>query len=509
MTNKDKSINLEKYIRDLERKIAHLEEELERERNKKKDALQQKKRLEKENRALKKQLAQLLGSAPTLATSDKTAEAGGVPSSKTFYRRNRLEGERKSRGGQPGHTGHGRNKPTQNSPPLYVELDECPDCNTPVGEPVDGAEQRRTITDIPLPEHKVYEIIYLRYWCSKCKKLVRGEVPWLPPNQQFGPAVASWIVYQRMLGLSIGKIQSSLYETYELTISEATILKLEKWVADTLKEDYEKLHEEIVKAAAVNADETGFRIDGKNSWLWVFTSTIGSYYKIAPTRGQTVPEETLEGFNGVLGRDAWKPYDVVKCSAHQLDLLHMNRWLERAEIKHRIEPRSLLTSEPAKLMKSGRPPEKFLEFVDGVRSILKRAVEFTTKDPPPSMKERGNVCKEVKKDMKALLDKEWIDEDTIRISKELRKRQDMLFTFMENEGVPWHNNDAERAIRQGVLHRKISGGRRTWTGAEIFEVVLSVYETTKKRGLRFIEMLKKKLEMSPSLASLNTSTSQK
>jgi transposase len=507
MKNEDEPENLKKRIHDLEREISQLEGDLKKERNEKEAVLQQKKELENENKDLKKQLAQLLGSAPTLAASDKTAEAGGIPSSKTFYRRNRQEGEKKTRGGQPGHAGHGREKPAQNSPPLYVELDECPDCNTSVGEPVYGAEQSRIMTDIPLPRHNIYEIVYLRYWCNKCKKLVRGEVPWLPPNQQFGPAVASWIVYQRMLGLSIGKIQSSLYETYEITISEATILKLEKWVANILKEDYGKLHKEIVKAAAVNADETGFRIDGKNSWLWVFTSTLCSYYKIAPTRDHTVPKETLEGFNGVLGRDAWKPYDVVKCSGHQLDLLHVNRWLERAEIKHRIEPRSLLTSKPAKLMKRGRPPGNFLEFVDGVRSILKRAVEYTEKDPSPSMKERENVCTEVQKDMKELLDKEWTDEDAIRISKELRTRQNMLFTFMEYKGVPWHNNDAERAIRQGVLHRKISGGRRTWTGAQIFEVVLSVYETTKKRGQRFIGMLKKKLEMPPSIESLNTSTS--
>jgi transposase len=58
-----------------------------------------------------------------------------------------------------------------------------------------------------------------------------------------------------------------------------------------------------------------------------------------------------------------------------------------------------------------------------------------------------------------------------------------------------------------VYSSKISGGRRTWTGAEIFEVVLSVYETAKKRGQRFMGMLKKKLEMPPSGKSLNTSTS--
>jgi Transposase IS66 family. len=40
-------------------------------------------------------------------------------------------------------------------------------------------------------------------------------------------------------------------------MSESTILKLEKWVADTLHDDYEKIREEVVKSGVVNADETG------------------------------------------------------------------------------------------------------------------------------------------------------------------------------------------------------------------------------------------------------------
>ena len=531
----DETENMKEQFSDLEQKITQLKEELEKERNEKQSGLQhveklkkenedlkkqaerlnertkhlneRTKHLRKENKYLKKQLAQFQGSAPFLASSDKTSEAGGVPSSKTYYRRNRQEGTKKARGGQLGHIGHWRKKPTPNSPSLYVETEECPCCGTLLDKPVKGAEESRTITEIPVPKPRIFKIIYLRYWCKKCKKLVRGEVSWIPPNQEFGPSVASWIAYQRMLGLSIEKIQSSLYETYEIKMSEATILKLEKWVADTLKEDYDKLHEEIVRMKSVNADETGFRIDGKNGWLWVFTSVVGSYYKVSPTRGHTVPEEILEGFEGVLGRDAWKPYDVVKCAGHQLDLLHVNRWLERAEIKHRIEPRSLLTSRNAKKTKPGRPPKKFLEFIDGIRSILKRAVEFTQKDPPPSMKERKNACEEFQKETGALLDREWNDVEVIRISKELRKRQLMLFTFVKFTGVSWHNNDAERAIRKGVLHRKISGGRRTWTGAEIFEVILSIYETSKIRGKRFMEMLKEKFEMPTNKGTKNTSAS--
>lgn len=145
-----------------------------------------------------------------------------------------------------------------------------------------------------------------------------------------------------------------------------------------------------------------------------------------------------------------------------------------------------MTSQPDILLRKGRPPEKFLEFVNGIREILKRAVEYTENDPPPSMFGRKNAYAEFQADITALLDREWVDKDVIRIAKELRKREKMLLTFMLYDDVPWHNNDAEGAIRQGVLHRKISGGRRTWVGADVFGVLLSIYETSKKIKERFI-----------------------
>jgi transposase len=450
--------------------------------------------LEKECEELKKELAQIKGSAPFLAASDKTAEAGGVPTSKTFYRRKRQEGKRKKTGGQLGHKGHGRKRPNPTEPPIYITLKECPHCGTAVNEPITSAEQERTVTEIPPPEHAVYKVIKLGYWCTKCKKIVRGNAYWLPPHWQFGPSVACWVAYHRMLGLPIGKIQSSLFETYDLKMSEAEILQLEKWVADIFKDDYEKLREAIVESNAVNADETRFRINGANGWMWVFASALALFYKIAPTRGHEVPVAVLDGFNGVLGRDAWKPYDFVECSGQQLDLIHVNRWLERAEYKHGIDPRTILSAQPANFTKIGKRPDKFIEFVDGVRSIMKRAIEYSESDPPPSLASRKNMAKQLKEELLVLLDRdEWDEKDIIRISKELRKRVYMLFTFIEREDVPWHNNDAERGIRQGVLHRKISGGRRTWTGAEVLEILLSIYETAKKNGMSFYKLIMGKM----------------
>jgi transposase len=499
MTNNTEIKDLMKRIRELEKKNRQLEEALEKEQSESeelqkenKDLKKTKERLKKENNDLKEQLARLQNSAPLLATSDKTAEAGGVPSSKVFYKRNRNEGKKKPTGGQPGHKGHGRKRPIPNAPPLHITLESCPYCSNPKIKEVKSAKQMRTITDIPPPTHIVYMVIYHRYWCSICKKIVRGIILWLPPNQEFGPFIACWIAYHRILGLTLPKIRSSLYETYGIQISDDTVLKLEKWIANTLQNDYNRLKEEIIKANALNADETGFRIGGENAWLWAFVNSLASLYVVAPTRGHEVPEETLDGFDGILGRDAWKAYDFVNCSGHQLDLLHVNRWLERAEIWHGVEPRTLLTFKPRKLKRAGRPPEKFLDFVDGIRAILKKAIEYTEKKPPPSIKERKNARKNFQEDMKALLDNEWKDKDIVRISKELRKRLNMLFTFVEKEGVPWHNNNAECAIRKGVLARKISGGRRTWKGAEIFQILLSISETAKKRGENFIQLIEKK-----------------
>ena len=70
----------------------------------------------------------------------------------------------------------------------------------------------------------------------------------------------------------------------------------------------------------------------------------------------------------------------------------------------------------------------------------------------------------------------------------------MLFTFVIRPAVPWHNNEAESQVRQGVLFRKISGGRRSWMGAWVLERLLTVYRTCRKRGLAFLEVIGGALE---------------
>jgi transposase len=435
-----------------------------------------------EIRRLKKENERLRASAPFLAASDRTAEPGGIPSSRTFYRWPVPEGEHRPSGGQPGHPGHGRRRPTPNAPSVRVTVERCPNCSRKLGEPCDSF--RRTITDLPLPQLRVFELEVLRYWCRGCHRRVHAEPP-LPPHQQFGPVLAAWIAHQRMLGLSVEKVRTSLSESVGLSVSEASILALEAWVADRLAPEYAKLRAEVKEASVVGADETSFRIDGKNGWMWVYEHLAATVYEIAPTRGRAAVLEVLEGFEGTLGHDAWDPYDAIDTADHALDPVHVNRWLERAEVRHRVEPRRLLSEVSAKLTSAGHPPIEFLRFVDGVRSIYREAI-LTVKDRPEvSPSERRHAYRRATARMAGLLREEWKDPDAARIAKELRKRRGMLFTFLRTPGVPYHNNGAENAIRQGVLIRKVSGGRRTWEGARILERLLTVYRTCRKLRVSF------------------------
>ena len=52
---------------------------------------------------------------------------------------------------------------------------------------------------------------------------------------------------------------------------------------------------------------------------------------------------------------------------------------------------------------------------------------------------------------------DYKDEATRKYQKRFARYRDSLFRFLEEDGIPWNNNLAERAIRHLAIQRKISG----------------------------------------------------
>jgi hypothetical protein len=71
------------------------------------------------------------------------------------------------------------------------------------------------------------------------------------------------------------------------------------------------------------------------------------------------------------------------------------------------------------------------------------------------------------------------------------KQRGHLFTFLYKDEVEGTNNRAERAIRPGVIMRKIYGGcNRSIRGSEVHQVIASIVQTCRQQGKDYYEVVK-------------------
>lgn len=65
-----------------------------------------------------------------------------------------------------------------------------------------------------------------------------------------------------------------------------------------------------------------------------------------------------------------------------------------------------------------------------------------------------------------------------------------LFAFLSYDGVPWHNNNAEHAIRAFSKLRDITRGSFTERSIETEMILLSICQTCKYSNLDFFEFVR-------------------
>ena len=172
--------------------------------------------------------------------------------------------------------------------------------------------------------------------------------------------------------------------------------------------------------------------------------------------------------------DFWGAYNAVLCRKRQMCLVHLLRDLEYVETYRCVD-------------KDWAPFAKKLRRLIGDAIRLWRrenvaAAEFT------SRRTRLDVR------LAELIETQWQHKEACRLVKRLRRHRNDLFTFLDEAGVPFDNNHAERAIRPAVLIRKSSYNNRSRRGADAQAVLMSVYRTLKQRGHHPIDTIVKAIE---------------
>jgi len=87
-----------------------------------------------------------------------------------------------------------------------------------------------------------------------------------------------------------------------------------------------------------------------------------------------------------------------------------------------------------------------------------------------------------------IAERSYRSELCIKYQKRLIKYWKYLFTFINHDGVPWHNNAAENALRKITLQQNIS---KVFSESNIHSYLslLSVQETCKYQRMPFLKFL--------------------
>lgn len=382
---------------------------------------------------------------------------------------------RKKPGARDGHPGHRRPAPPPDRVEKVEELKVCPDCRGPVFPA--RQHRRRTVEDMPQDTRvEAVEYVIPRHWCPCCQKHVEPRLAAALPGAAIGNRLAALTtVFHYGLGLTLDQTREVLLSPLRTRVSAGGLADLWRRIAGVLTPWYQQIGAGARGSATLNADETGWRVNGDTHWLWCFCNHASCYYMIDEGRGSDALRKFFTGaFKGVLIHDFWAPYASVLLEgegAHQCCLAHLLRELDHVD-EHALP---------------GKAPDRAREwcaFVKMLRRLLRDGIRLRKRKDFTPQKYTPRIVR-IDRRLTALAQGTptgYADPDAARLAARLRRHRDELFTFLDRPETDWNNNHAERLIRPAVILRKNSQCNRSQQGAATQAVLMSVYRTLKLRG---------------------------
>jgi hypothetical protein len=358
-------------------------------------------------------------------------------------------------------------------------LAHCPECHYRLaGESVD---YRREVIELPPPQPvEVIEHQVVKRWCPHC---ARWRSPQLDLTGQvfgqgrIGVRVAALVAYLRTtLRLPVRQVQTYLTTLHQLRLSVGAIVELGHDVRQQLQAPADQLLIQVQQQPAVHQDETSWRENGVNGYIWT-TASDGPeavrYYEYSPSRSHRVALRLLGvGFRGVLVSDFYAAYNLIP-GRHQRCWVHLLRDLHELKAAHVDR-------------------EDVVQWALAVRQLYDDAQTWLVAHPLATPQERSQQYA-------ALHQRAWqlgqqyafaSQHPCWALAKRLLRHQEELFLFVLLPGVPADNNLAERSLRPVVIMRKISGGTRSPEGTRTRLTLASLFATWHARSLNpFIECL--------------------
>jgi hypothetical protein len=319
------------------------------------------------------------------------------------------------------------------------------------------------------------------YKCAQCNRsfvarAYRGQ-------ERFGHDLAAWAIHQHIANrITFKNLEATVQECFALPVDYRKIYEFKARLAQYYGSTYQHILRNIVAGQLLHVDETKVNLQKGSRYVWVFTNMEEVAFVLRPDRNAAFLHKILREFHGVLVTDYFSGYDSLKCP-QQKCLVHLMRDLNDG-----------LLADPfdEELKKLGT---RFGHLLQGIVATVDR---FGLR----ARYLRGHKP-EVSRFFEAIVPEELDSEVVRKLKKRMMKYREKLFTFLDRDGVPWNNNNAEHAIKHFAKYRRLVNGRVTEEGLKDYLKLLSVYETCRYKAIGFLEFL---LSMERNIDSFATRT---
>ena len=280
----------------------------------------------------------------------------------------------------------------------------------------------------------------------------------------------TYYVYQTVqLCIPQHTITLSMNQLFGFSLKYNTTNNFKGRAAEFYKETQRDIFASLVKGELVHADETKANVKGKLAYVWVFTNLRQVAYLYADSREAEVLHAALAGFKGVLVSDFYAAYDSFDCP-QQKCLMHLLRDLNDDVLDHPYDEQ--LKDLVKRFGSLVRPMVETVDRYGLKRHFLRKHRKFVDR----FFRDLGKTS--------------YHSEIALKCKDRFEKNREKLFTFLDHDGIPWNNNNAEHAIKAFAALRDVMQGTSTRAGIEEYLTLLSVCQTCKYMGVDFLEFLR-------------------
>jgi uncharacterized protein YprB with RNaseH-like and TPR domain len=354
---------------------------------------------------------------------------------------------------------------------IELSITRCPNCKSDQIAPCGKRVYKKQVLDVvPRPSgmaRRVIEYRAARVWCKQCNRV------FLPPKYRrlnpYRHGLRSWAMFQHVEHqVSLPRVVAMIEAFFGLRLDIAYVHMMKAIMVRYYQKTSKRLLEKLLAGSLIHVDETQMKLRKSKGYVWVLSNMEEVVYIYRPNREVGFLKGLLAGFQGVLVSDFFAGYDGMACR-QQKCLIHlirdMNSDLRKNpfddELKGLIGPFGTLLSNIVKTIdRHGLKAKWLARHLPKAKAYLER------------------VCNS---DYHSVVAQSY--------KERFVKNRDKLFTFLECDGVPWNNNNAEYAIKQFSHYREGVEGSMVESGINDYLALLSICVTCEFKGASFLRFL--------------------